>query len=495
MKIERIVQEGLRMTRFDEIEARHRVGKLGCEDAAELLGINVRTFLRWRDKYEATGSSDWTDGRKGKAPSHKAADAEVEQITKLYRDKYRDFNVKHFYSLIGLELQNFCRSYSWVKRKLEAAKLVVPHKQGGKHRMRRPRKPKTGMMIHQDASTHNWFGEENCDLIVTLDDADSFITSAFFCPQEGTLSSMRGISETIEKHGVFCSFYTDRGSHYWYTQKAGGKVDKTNLTQVGRALKQLNIKQIAAYSPEARGRSERMFSTLQGRLPAELKLHGITDMAAANEYLRNTYVPRHNKEFTVAPEDKESAFITYAGKSLADVLCIQEERVVCKDNTVSYLGKTLQIPASQHRHHYVNAEVTVCHYPGDDLAIFHGHMCLARFDKNGSAVGVAAAVTAASVHDAVVSQKKTPALKPNLKAMKKASVKNIAAKVPMKTTEKVTAKQRKQEILYVSSRWGSMKNVDNFGSAPVKTSASLTKVTHVFHASPSQPPHQESKRF
>ena len=370
------------MLKFDDVNSRYQGGKLGCEGAAELLGIDVRTFLRWRKRQEETGGSGWEDKRLGKPSLRKAADAEVDKITRLYREKYSGFNVAHFHAYLCWE-EGFSRSYSWVKRTLGAAGLVVPGKRGGDHRLRRPRRPQTGMMIHQDASMHNWFGEGLCDLVVTMDDASSEITSTFFCPEEGTLSSMRGIAETIEKYGLFCSFYTDRGSHYWYTPEAGGKVDKMRLTEVGRALKQLGIKHIPAYSPEARGRSERMFGTLQGRLPAELALHSITTMDAANTYLRETYQARHNKEFTVEAEDMEPAFIPYAGLPLADILCLQEERVVNKDNTVSYQGKILQIQASAHRHHYVKAEVTICHYPDDALAIFHGHQCLARFGKDG----------------------------------------------------------------------------------------------------------------
>jgi len=382
MKIERTIQEGLRMLKFNDVNSRYQDGKLGCEGAAELLGIDVRTFLRWRKRQKETGVSDWKDRRLGKPSSRRAADKEVEKVTRLYRERYRGFNVAHFHNYLCWE-EGFCMSYSWVKRVLGAAGLVVPGKRGGDHRLRRPRRPQTGMMIHQDASMHNWFGENNCDLVVTMDDANSEITSGFFCPEEGTLSSMRGIAETISEHGIFCSFYTDRGSHYWYTPEAGGKVDKTRLTEVGRALKQLGIKHIPAYSPEARGRSERMFGTLQGRLPAELALHGITTMAAANTYLREIYLPRHNDQFMVEAEETPTSFIPYVGLPLADILCLQEERIVAKDNTISYQGKILQIQASTHRHHYVKAEVMVCHYPDDALAIFHGHQCLARFDRTG----------------------------------------------------------------------------------------------------------------
>ena len=241
-----------------------------------------------------------------------------------------------------------------------------------------------GMMIHQDASKHVWFGEAYCDLVVTLDDATSEITSAFFCEEEGTFSSFRGIQETIAKHGLFCSFYTDRGSHYFYTPEVGGKVDKSRPTEVGRALKQLGIEHIAAYSPEARGRSERMFGTLQDRLVNELKRVGITTMEAANRYLQKKYLKRHNDRFMAKPELEKSAFVPVAGFDIANILCIQEERVVASDNTVSYMGKKLQIPPSPHRHHFVKAQVRVHHYPDNTLAVFHGPRQIGRYNINGT---------------------------------------------------------------------------------------------------------------
>lgn len=240
------------------------------------------------------------------------------------------------------------------------------------------------MMIHQDASTHRWYGEGYADLVVTLDDATSEITSAFFCKQEGTNSSLRGIHETITKYGLFCSLYTDRGSHYFSTPEAGGKVDKSRLTEVGRALRQLGIDHIAAYSPEGRGRSERAFGTLQGRLVNELKLAGIADMAAANRYLTEVYLPGHNARFAVAPEMEASAFVPISGFDIDNILCIQEDRVVGADNTVRYLGMILQIPPSPFRHHYVKMRVRVHHYPDDSLAVFHGPREIGRYHPDGT---------------------------------------------------------------------------------------------------------------
>ena len=242
------------------------------------------------------------------------------------------------------------------------------------------------MMLHQDGSTHEWVAGQWWDLIVTMDDATSRTYSAFFVKEEGTMSTFRGLSEVISTVGLFCSLYTDRGSHYWHTPDAGGKVDKDNPTQVGRALAQLGIELIAAYSPEARGRSERMFGTLQKRLPQELRLAGITTMDAANRFLKETFLPEHNQRFAIAPEEPGQAFVPFAG-NLADILCVQEERTVGKDNTVRYKGLVLQIPEDRHRHHYVKARVGVHEYPDGHLAVFHGPRRLAVYNADGTSKG------------------------------------------------------------------------------------------------------------
>lgn len=304
-------------------------------------------------------------------------------MSRLYRDRYKGFSVRHFYEYARRN-HGYQWSYNWTRLALARAGVVTPTKRGGAHRLRRPRRAMRGMMIHQDASKHNWFGDELCDLVVTLDDATSEITSAFFCAEEGTNSSFQGLVETIARHGLFCSLYTDRGGHYFYTPKTGEKVDKERLTQVGRALKQLGITHIPAYSPEARGRSERMFGTLQDRLVNELRLEAITDMASANRYLREVYLERHNAQFTVKPEVEASAFTPIAGFDVRDILCIQEERTVAGDNTVRYHSLRLQIPPSDLRHHYVKAQVRVHHYPDDMLAIFYGPRQIGRYHADGS---------------------------------------------------------------------------------------------------------------
>ena len=290
--------------------------------------------------------------------------------------------MKHFHERWQTE-HGGTRSYSWTKKTLQAAGHVTRAPRRGAHRKKRPRKPLPGMMLHQDGSTHEWVPGCQWDLIATLDDATSELYSAFFVEEEGTLSSLRGLQEVIGTKGLFSSLYADRGSHYWYTEAAGGKVDTLRLTQVHRALQQLGITLIPAYSPEARGRSERAFRTLQDRLPKELALAGITEMAAANRYLTEQFLPQHNKRFMVRATETGTAFIAWVGTSLADVLCVQDERVVAKDNTVRYQGTTLQIPQDPHRFHDVKVTVRVHEYPEGTLAVFHGPRCLARYHADG----------------------------------------------------------------------------------------------------------------
>ena len=242
------------------------------------------------------------------------------------------------------------------------------------------------MMVHQDGSRHEWLaGQPPLDLIVTMDDATSEIYSAFFVDEEGTMSSFRALFEVIGERGLFCSLYADRASHYWHTPEAGGKVDRDNPTQVGRALQRLAIELIPAYSPEARGRSERMFGTLQKRLPQELRLAGITEIDEANRFLKEVYLPQHNARFAAPAGAEGSAFVPFAG-ALDDILCIQEERTVSNDNTVRYKRRLLQLPADRHRRHYVKATVRVHEYPDGTLAVFHGPRCLARYQTDGEPV-------------------------------------------------------------------------------------------------------------
>ena len=301
-------------------------------------------------------------------------------MERLYRERYAGFTAKHFHEhLVGSH--GFRCGYTWTKNHLQRSGLSAKAPRRGAHRRKRPRRPLVGMLLHQDASPFAWLaGRPPLDLVVTMDDATSTIYSAILVEEEGTMSSFLGLAETIAAHGLPCSLYTDRGSHYFHTPAAGGKVAKDALTQVGRALAQLGIEHIAAYSPEARGRSERVFRTLQDRLPKELGLAGIgDDVDAANRFLRDVYLPAHNARFAVAPAETGSAFVPVAEAQWRDILCIQEERVVAPDNTVAWKRQRLQIPPHPARAHFVRAKVRVHEYPDGALAIFHGPRCLVRW--------------------------------------------------------------------------------------------------------------------
>jgi hypothetical protein len=377
----KLLQE-IRKMRFEEAYEGCKRGRLTQEEAARLLGVSDRTYRRYIVRYEEQGMEGLADRRIGQISHRRAPVDEIIGLADIYNNRYRGFTVKHFYSWYRRAHKGL-RSYTWVKNTLQSKGLVPKGTKKGTHRKQRPRAPYVGMMLHQDGSTHQWVPGKQWDLIVTMDDASSTHYSMFFVDEEGTQSSFQGIGDVIKKHGIFASLYTDRATHYWNTPEAGGKVDKSNLTQFGRAMHQLGIDMIPAYSPEARGRSERAFRTHQDRLVKELAAAGITEMHKANAYILKTYMPAYNKEFSVVPEEPARMFIPWAGTPVEDILCEQFERTVGNDNCVRFDGLILQIPADQYRFHYVKVKVRVHRYPDRTLAIFHGHRKLASYNSQG----------------------------------------------------------------------------------------------------------------
>ena len=370
--------------RFEESYESFKSGRITQVEAASLLGVCDRTYRRYMAKYDEGGLDALMDKRLSQA-SHRCAPVdEVMRLGEQYRSSYTGWNAKHFHAWYRRE--GGTRSYTWVKSRLQEAGLMKRASKRGAHRKRRERSPLTGMMIHQDGSTHEWVANQKWDLIVTMDDATNEHYSMFFVQEEGTVSSFRGVQEVIEQRGLFCSFYSDRGSHYWHTPEAGGKVDKHNLTQFGQAMKRLGREMIAADSPQARGRSERMFRTHQERLPKELALRVITDMEAANRYLQKVYMPAFNNEFKQPAAVEGSAFVPWIGGELEEFLCERHERVVGHDNCVSFNNLKLQIPADPHRCHYVKTKVNVIRYPDGKLAILHGPRKIASYDEAGQEI-------------------------------------------------------------------------------------------------------------
>jgi hypothetical protein len=372
-----------RMQKFRDVLSRWESGALSMMEAGELLGMSELQFRRYRERFAEEGEDGLRDRRLGKASVKRVPAAATDRMLALYRKAYRGWNVKHFHEHLQRDY-GFRWGYTWVKTQLHTAGLVERAARRGAHRRKRERKPCAGMMLHQDGSRAAWLaGSPALDLIVTMDDATSTIYSAFLVEEEGTASTFQGLLEVFIAQGLSLSLYTDRGSHYFYTAKAGEEVDRARLTQVGRALAWFGIEHIAAYSPEARGRSERMFGTLQDRLIKELATTGISEIAAANAWIRDVYLPAHNARFARPAALPETAFVTADAAVLAETLCVQEERVVSRDNTVSFGQRKLQLPNSPLRHHWVKARVRVHEYPDGALAVFHGPRCLARYSAQG----------------------------------------------------------------------------------------------------------------
>jgi transposase len=375
-----------RAMKVQEVILRAMAKKITWWQAAEIIGISDRSMRRWHERYEEHGYDGLFDRRRGQPSPKRVPLATVEQVLGLYRDRYFDLNVQHFHEKLR-EQHQIELSYTWVKAALQGAGLVARGRKRGVHRKRRERRPLPGMLLHIDGSQHRWFQDERWyDLIVILDDATSEIYYAQLVEEESTATVMAGLREVIERKGLFCALYSDRGSHFWLTPKVGGKVDPHRLTQVGRALRELGVQMIPAYSPQARGRSERSFGTWQGRLPQELRLHGITTLEAANGFLREHYIDQFNHRFQVPAAQRGSAFLPCPRKNLDLIFSLQFERTVNRDNTVSFQNLQLQIERVQWRGTLAGCSVMVHQHLDGSISLTHGPHRLGRYTSQGVAI-------------------------------------------------------------------------------------------------------------
>ena len=375
-----------RAMKIQEVILRALAKKITWWQAAEIIGISDRSMRRWHERLEEFGYDGLFDRRRGRPSPKRVPLATVEQVLGLYRERYFDLNVQHFHEKLRQQ-HGIGLSYTWVKQALQGAGMVKRGRQRGVHRQRRERRPLPGMLLHIDGSQHRWFQDERWyDLIVILDDASSEIYYAQLVEEESTATVMAGLREVIEHKGLFCALYSDRGSHFWLTPKVGGKVDPHRLTQVGRALRELGVQMIPAYSPQARGRSERNFGTWQGRLPQELRLQGIKTVEAANRFLREHYIDEFNRRFQVAPAQRGSAFLTCPRKNLDLIFSLQFERTVNRDNTVSFQNLTLQIEPVRWRGTLAGCTVTAHQHLDGTLSLSYGPHSLGRYDERGSPI-------------------------------------------------------------------------------------------------------------
>jgi len=354
--------------------------------AADILGVTPRTIRRMRAVYQEQGIAGLGDRRRGRPSPRRAPYELVEKVLCLYVDKYFDFNVKHFHEQL-LNRHGLSCSYTWTKNLLQTAGYVKRSKGRGGHRRRRERRPLFGQMLHLDGSEHEWLAHkpgERQVLLLVVDDATGKNLAANLVTAEATKACLGVMREVVENYGIPAQLYTDRHSVYWYTQKAGGKVDRERLTQFGRAMEELGVEMIPGYSPQARGRSERWNGTWQGRLVAELRLAGIADLAAANRYIAAKFLPGLNHQFSHEAAEPGSAFVGAHGADLDRIFAIRHDgRMVANDNTIRVNNLTLQLEKSRFRDHFVKCRVDVFEHLDGTYMVAWKKRTIGRYDQNG----------------------------------------------------------------------------------------------------------------
>ena len=376
-----------RAMKIQEVMLRAMAKRITWWQAAEIIGISCRQMRRWQRRYEEHGYEGLRDRRRGRVSEKRVALKQVEEVLRLYQEQYFDFNVRHFHEKLLAE-HGIKLSYTWVKLALQGAGLVKKGRKRGVHRKRRPRRPLPGMLLHIDGSQHQWFCDHRWyDLIVIMDDATSEVYYAQLVEEESTRTVMAGLRTVIEGQGLFCSLYSDRASHFFLTPKAGQAVNHDRPTQVGRTMKELGIQLIPAYSPQARGRSERGFGTWQGRLPQELRRRGIVTPEEANRFLREEYIAEFNQRFSVPASERGTAFVPLRRKDLDLVFSLQHERVVARDNTVSFANRVWQLERSKLRATLAGCRVTIHEHLDETVSITFGPHLLGRFNHEAVPLG------------------------------------------------------------------------------------------------------------
>jgi len=377
-----------RAMKVQEVILKAISGQLQWWQAAEILGVSCRTMRRWKTRYQQRGYDGLLDRRRHRPSPKRMPLATVQRVLRLYQEQYQGFNVAHFCDQLR-EQHELSVSYQWVKTALQTAGLVTPRAKRGRHHQRRDRRPLPGMMLYVDGSTHTWIpalASAQFDLVAVIDDADTNCYYAQLVEQESTRTVMVGLKEVIEKQGLFCSLYTDRGSHFFHTPKAGGLVDQHRLTEIGRALAQLGIEHIPSYCPQGRGRMERFFGSWQGRLPQELGRAGITTVAEANRYIRQKFLPWHRRHWTEPAPETGTAFVPSGTVDLDAILCVQHERNVAADNTVTVGALRLQIAPQSSRWSYAKCRVKVCEHVDGRWSVRYGPHRLGWYRPDGQPI-------------------------------------------------------------------------------------------------------------
>lgn len=377
-----------RAMKIQEVIMRALSGTITWLQAADILGLDPRSVRRWRARYDAGGRVALYDRRCLRPSRRKAPAPEVRRLLQLYRERFNGWNVRHFYRFARRD-HAVTLSYSFVKLALQEAGLVRKGRARGRHRCRREPRACFGELLHLDGSPHPWLRlapDPHAILLTVVDDATARLLYAQLGPGESTAAVFGALYTVFTAHGLPIALYTDRARWAFFTPKAGGPIDRQHPTQVGRALAQLGIEHIGAYSPQARGRSERLNRTVQGRLVNELAAAGITTLAAANAYLTERFIPDYNDEFAHPAADATSAFVPLHGVDLASILCEQAERVVSQDNVVTVESLALQIAQQPGRRSCAGLRVIVRRDVHGQLSVWHGARCFGRYDAQGQPV-------------------------------------------------------------------------------------------------------------
>lgn len=375
------LSEAERAMKVQEVILKAMSGEIKWYQAAEILGISDRQMRRWKRHYERDGYDGLFDRRR-KIPSlRRICFEKAQRVLRLYREEYFDFNVKHFHEDL-VEKHGILVSYTWTKTLLQGAGLVVKKKKRGQYRRRRQRRPLPGMLLHLDGSIHPWFDYESDDtqtLLSVIDDATSECLAAQFVPQESTRSVLDIVKEVVSSRGTFISLYTDRASHFVYTPKAGEEPDRSLKTQVEQVLDELGIELIVAYSPEARGRGERAFGTMQGRLVPELRRAAVCTYEQANAYLHRVFLPKYNHLFKVKAQEEGTAFLPVVGADLDRIFSLRHERTVSRDNTLHFENRCFQLPKIKGITTLARRRVQIREHLNGTLEIFSGKRLIASF--------------------------------------------------------------------------------------------------------------------
>ncbi len=366
-------------------------GEIKWIQAADILGVSARTIRRMHAEYREHGVSGLMDKRSSRPSPRRIPYEEVERVLKLYRESYFDFNVQHFHDHLVRDY-DFAYSYNWLRMTLQQAGLVKKKKGRGKHRKRRERRPLFGQMLHLDGSNHEWLslcpGERQV-LLLVVDDATGKNLAGDLVDAEATKTCLGIMRHVVEEYGIAAQLYTDRHSVYWHTAKAGGKVDKDNPTQFGRAMNELGIEMIPGYSPQARGRGERWNETWQDRLVSEMRLKGIDHIDEANRYIQNVFIPDMNRRFSVEPTNPQSAFVSARGADLDRIFAIRyEDRKVGMDNTVHANSLVFQIEKSRYRVSFTRCLVDVYEHLNGNYSIVWKGRVIGRYDPAGKILGL-----------------------------------------------------------------------------------------------------------